>query len=75
MGLSFIQCTVIQLSQVKETKAFFAGERDESQHFFHQDECHTLQLKGLCSVPETNMGSIAGDILEAKPRTDGEQRS
>ncbi|KAI1243113.1 Serpin B9, partial [Lamprotornis superbus] len=32
------------------------------------------KLKGRCYVPETNTGSIVGDILEARPRTDGEQR-
>lgn len=75
MDLSFIQCIVTHLSQEKQIKALFEGERDEIQHLHHQDAFHTLQLKGWGCAPETNMGSMGGDVLGATPRADGEQRS
>lgn len=43
------------------------------KYFCQRDTCHTLQVKG--EAPETNMVSIAGDVLRTDEDRDKPQKS
>lgn len=64
MDLSFIQCIVTHLSQERQIKALFEGERDEIQHLHQQDAFHKLQLKDWGCAPEPIWAVWVGTFWE-----------